>query len=206
MKSIFCLIIALVSISLNSSAIDTIQNNDISDYFYNVYPKGSNKPVRELYFEINDKKNGYLKATGAMEGYFIYSLFTGEEKSYLVEQATECGPACTQKFKVFQFSKNKMESVKKIDFLYPKKNVDTYVSEILKKTPKGANGEVPEAWYRMSRTGKSIDILVIDQNPGSTKGKVNVYPVGTLSWNGIKFIFKKLSSNAPVKISIKDVL
>lgn len=71
---------------------------DVLSYFHQVYPKDSDL-VAGLKFETQDLKNGYLKATGNMEGYYVFALFKGAGADVMIEQGVGCGPECRQSFK-----------------------------------------------------------------------------------------------------------
>ncbi|MEK6772895.1 MAG: hypothetical protein AABY64_03050 [Bdellovibrionota bacterium] len=140
-----------------------------------------------------------------MEGYFVYTLFRGNNSDTVVEQRTGCGPECEQEFIVHVFKNGKLTANPKFEDLYPKKKLDKHLISLINKIPNGPNGETPQTWIRLPKFERSIDLLVVDQNPGATRGQASVYRVGVLTWNGNSFDFKKMSLLKPSNIKIQDV-
>lgn len=188
--------------SASSSAAANEPKENVLTYFYKLYPLGSGKPVDQMSFQEKDIKNGYLQVTGAMEGYYIFALFRGPKAHWLIQQGSECGPACNQNFKAYKFVNGKLETTKKFESLYPKDQVDKHVAKLIKKLPKGPTDEDLQVWLRLPKTGTSIDILILEQNPGHVSGKSQVYEAGRLNWDGSRFNFKKLDA---VKASSMDM-
>jgi hypothetical protein len=145
------------------------------------------------------------KRTGNMEGYYVFVLFKGDNADWIIEQGTGCGPECEQKFRVYKFENGKLTSNTKFEDLYPKQKVDTYIANVIKKLPKGHTNEDLQSWIRLPRSGKSIDILIVEQNPGHTSGKVNVYRAGKLDWDGSRFDFVSTKPTKPSTIEISSV-
>lgn len=183
----------------------TPRKPNVLSYFYEVYPKGSSKPVDGLNFEVEDVNNGYLKLTGNMEGYFVFVLFKGDKSDWIIEQSTGCGPECDQSFQVYSFANGKLSAKIKFESLFAKNKVDAHVARLIKKLPKGPNGEALQSWMRLPQSGKSIDILIVDQNPGFTRGKVSVYQAGKLNWTGSRFNFVPMNPTKPSSIEISSV-
>lgn len=180
------------------------QNNVLS-YFYEIYPKGSGKPVDGLNFLEKDISNGYLRVTGNMEGYIVFTLFKGDKFDWIIEQITGCGPECDQRFQVYKFENGKLSSKKTFDSLFPKKKVDEHVAKLVKKLPKGHTNQELQSWIKLPQSGKSIDVLIVEQNPGHTSGIVSVYQAGKLDWNGSGFNFLPLNPKKPSPIDISSV-
>ncbi len=178
---------------------------DVLYYFYEVYPKRSGKPVDGLNFEEEDLKNGYLKVTGNMEGYFVFALFKGDQSDWVIEQSTSCGPECEQSFHVYKFENGKLSSKEKFESLFPKKKLDAHVANLIKKLPRGHTDEELQRWIKLPQSGTTIDILILEQNPGHTSGKVLVYHAGKLEWNGSGFNFVPLNPIKPSPIDISNV-
>ncbi len=196
------------------SAAPTLENKpeetksnqkDVLSYFYEIYPKGSGKPVGGLSFQEKDIKNGYLRVGGAMEGYYVFVLFRADRADWIVEQSTGCGPECEQKFQVYKFENGKLSSKMEFYNLFPKNKVDAHVTNLIKKLPKGHTNENLQSWIRLPQSGTSIDILILEQNPGATSGKVNVYKAGKLDWTGAEFNFIAMHPKKPSPIEILSV-
>lgn len=102
------------SSSSTQTAVTPAQAQDLSKdilfYFHKVYPHGSKKPVESINLEETYIKNGYLKVTGNVSGYYVFNLFKGKEADFLVEQSSQCTPDCSQKFKVFVFRDQKLHA------------------------------------------------------------------------------------------------
>lgn len=190
---------------VESSQKNDEQKRNVLTYFYSLYPKNSGKPVAMLSIEEKDIKNGYLKVTGAMEGYYIFALFKSPDADWIIQQNSGCGPECNQTFKVYKFVNGKLEPTKKFESLYLKNKVDLHIVSLLNKLPKGHTNEDLQSWLRLPKTGTSIDILILEQNPGHTSGKVGVYQAGRLDWNGSGFNFVKQNPRTTSSIDIKDV-
>jgi len=193
------------SLSATKSKEAKSDQKDVLSYFYEIYPKGSGKPVDGLNFEEKDISNGYLRATGNMEGYFVFVLFKGDKADWIIEQGTGCGPDCEQTFRVYKFENGKLTSNTKFESLFPKKKVDAHVARLVKKLPKGPTNEDLQSWLRLPQSGKSIDILIVEQNPGHTSGKANVYKAGKLNWNGSGFDFAPMNPTKPSSLEISSV-
>ncbi|MBK7891665.1 MAG: hypothetical protein IPJ84_12755 [Bdellovibrionales bacterium] len=191
--------------STETSAKTASHSDSVLTYFYKLYPEGSGKPFDQLVFEDQDIKNGYLRVTGAIEGHYVFALFKSPNADWLIEQRTGCGPECDQTFKVYRFVNGKREETKTLESLYPQSKVDDHVAELMKKLPKGHTGEALQSWFRLPKSGTSIDILIVEQNPGHTVGKVGVYEAGRLIWNGSSFDFKKLNPGNVSSIDISNV-
>ena len=180
-------------------------SDNVLTYFYKLYPEGSGKLFDQLAFEDEDIKNGYLRATGAIEGYYVFALFKSPSADWLIEQRTGCGPECDQTFEVYRFVNGKREKTKTLESLYPQRKVADHVAGLIKKLPKGHTGEALQTWFRLPKSGTSIDVLIVEQNPGHTVGKVGVYEAGRLTWNGSGFDFKKLNPKNVSSIDISNV-
>lgn len=187
------------------SALLKEDKENVLSYFYKLYPKGSGKPISGLQFEDKAIENGYLKVTGYMEGYFIYDLFKGKSEDYLIEQSTGCGPECDQKFTVHVFKKGKLIKSRSLDNYYPRIRVQRHIAKMKSALPRGHTDEPLQSWIMLPKQGTTLEVLIVEQNPGATTGEVKVYKIGKLPWNGSSFDFQPLSPKTPSEIPIRDV-
>lgn len=127
------------------------------------------------------------------------------QKYWIIEQITGCGPECDQRFQVYKFENGKLSSKKTFDSLFPKKKVDEHVAKLVKKLPKGHTNQELQSWIKLPQSGKSIDVLIVEQNPGHTSGIVSVYQAGKLDWNGSGFNFLPINPKKPSPIDISSV-
>lgn len=192
-------------VEMKVEANKVVSEKNVLDYFFEVYPKGSGRPVSEMSFEDKDIKNGYLKITGAMEGYFLFVLFRGTDADWILEQGSECGPECSQDFKVYKFVGGKLKGQIPFERLYPKKKVEAHLDSLMLKLPKGSTGGDLQSWLRLPRTGTSIEILILEQNPGHVSGSAGVYRAGHLEWVGSEFNFIPMNPTEVSSIGITAV-
>ncbi len=178
---------------------------DVLFYFYSLYPRNSGKPVKGLQIDDEFKNEGYLKVTGNMEGYLIFDLFRGKNQDYVIEQVTGCGPECDQKFKMHIFKAGKLVESQPLQFYYAEDKLGSHIEKMKSSLPRNATGEELQSWLRLPKSGTSIEVLIVDQNPGSTTGKVAVYKVANLVWNGERFDLKTLNPQRPSTIKISEV-
>lgn len=178
---------------------------DVLSYFYKLYPKDSGKPVEGAFIQEQDLKSGYLKVSGFMEGYLVFTLFKSSAEDMVVQQMSNCGPQCDQNFKVFIFKNGKIDTSKKLEDFYTPKQVDTHVAMMMQKLPATADKSDRHRWMRLAKSGRSIEILILDQKPGHTTGSPSVYQAGSLNWTGTKFYFKKMQSLKPVSMKFEDI-
>jgi hypothetical protein len=186
--------------------VDTSKFN-VLKYFNILYPKEQKKPFEDIVFQKKDVKNGYLHITGKYLGHYVFKMFRGQKADFLLEQAVSCAPECEQENTVFNFVNGEIEDDKELDQYFPKSVVERHIKAVTKYLPKKSeDDEEREAWYQVSETSNTIQVLVVDQNPGlPVRGKVNVYEVGELTWNGTKFDFKALNPSKSSEIKITDL-
>lgn len=177
----------------------------VKDYFYLLYPKGSNKPVSGMELVENHLSNEFFKVNGEMEGHYSYSLFKGDGRDYLVEEITECGPACEQHFKMHIFKDGKLEASKNFNEFYNVKKVEEHIAKMKKILPVGHTKEELIPWLQLPKKNKEIEILILEQNPGTTIGEVGIYRIGKLTFNKNKFLFSSIKSMKVSELHIKEI-
>jgi hypothetical protein len=176
---------------------------DVKSYYGQLF--GKSIKTQGMHLEIDDTKNGYLKIGANMEGYFILVLFKGKGRDYVLQQTTGCGPECDQKFQMHVFQNGKL--IKSSDFgdFYPKAKVDEHIQSVISTMPSGVERSALQSWIRLPRNGKSIQVLIMDQNPAVASDEVKIYEAGLLNWDGTRFSFKSAIVNKPSAIHAKEI-
>lgn len=158
------------------------EKKDIMYYFELMYGKDLNEYNQYIEFEVQDISNGYVKFTGAFEGWIELVLWrTGSGMDLIGECSTGCGPACFQSLTFYQFPDGIQEDV--TDYVFPGEEVYIYamnkMNSYIEENPV-LNDEPNTIWYDLPRYGTSVNVSIYMGQ--MTEYEITI-PVMEVGWN-----------------------
>ena len=111
---VFCSAAFAQGISRDSRNVEKLYKDVVAQQGLPLFSSDWNENAK---IEIRDTKNGYLKITGAIDGWLEVALFRKKNRDpLLVIGVTGCGPACGTELHAFEFQKGKAIDVSKAVF------------------------------------------------------------------------------------------
>lgn len=141
-----------------------------------------------LIWEVKDEQNGYLKFTGAIEGWMELVIWKKEEGYLVGEVQVGCGPVCDQTLNFYHFDGSSVTPIEDATLL----PLDA-LSQGLSAGKANLYAEYPEHeemgtevwnWFELPQKGRDIQVKL-----ASNEEFPDIY-IATLRWNGIQFEYE----------------
>lgn len=152
--TVFAAVAGAQDISRDSGNVEKLYKAVVAQQVLPVFGSDWNESAK---IEVRDTKNGYLKITGAIDGWLEVALFRKtNRKPLLVIGVTGCGPACGTELHAFEFRSRKAVNVSKK--VFPKFKENEVDNKLARRFGKKEDyyGDVLDVLPRKGKTIKTV--------------------------------------------------
>lgn len=155
------LILAVLALGFSTAvSAQKKDSRNVLDYYALLPDNALNNEAMMGIVAVRDIKNGYLKITGAFEGYVEAALFRKKDGSaLLLVGATSCGPVCDTVMNAYEFSGDEPTDV--TENLLPRPSDEEILGIYNRKKKEGdedAGEETVPQIYELPRVGRKIRV------------------------------------------------